>query len=72
MAEKNLYINRFLSDPVYFADLVNGVRRGVERHRDVTMKAGDGAKACTSYWGWRMKGRGKACAVWRSISRITG
>ena len=25
MAEKNLYINRLLSDPVYFADLVNGV-----------------------------------------------
>lgn len=72
MAEKNLYINRLLSDPVYFADLVNGVlfdgrqqlnprqltpvadasgvvyaapdgvRRVVERHRDVTMKAGDG------------------------------
>ena len=72
MAEKNLYINRLLCDPVYFADLVNGVlfggrqrlkpseltpvadasgvmyvepggvKRVVERHRDVTMKAVNG------------------------------
>ena len=28
MAEKNLYINRLLCDPVYFADLVNGVLFG--------------------------------------------
>ena len=71
MAEKNLYLNRLLSDPVCFADLVNGVlfggerqldprdltlvadssgvvyagpdgvRRTLERHRDVTMRAGD-------------------------------
>lgn len=74
MAEKNLYLNRLLSDPVYFADLVNGVlfggarqldpqdltlvadssgvvyagpdgvRRTLERHRDVTMRAGDGQR----------------------------
>ena len=74
MAEKNLYLNRLLSDPVCFADLVNGVlfggerqldprdltlvadssgvvyagpdgvRRTLERHRDVTMRAGDGQR----------------------------
>lgn len=74
MAEKNLYLNRLLSDPVYFADLVNGVlfdgrqrlnpkeltpvadlsgvvyagpdgiKRSLERHRDVTMRAGDGQR----------------------------